>query len=182
MFTNAQDGQHSPIPTTRVEKVEDVAHHGEIPGTAAYNLRTQDAVPDELAVIPEDHPSMSPARKGNETSSRTSPVPKTVVEKIDPDSLSYGEVPGTIAHAVRQADAVPDAIVQAPQPGETSLSKPDPEHKNIAASVPRTVVTRVDSKPSHGEVPGTLAYDIRKEDAEPDIVERKRDVPGKPGS
>jgi len=44
--------------------------------------------------------------------------------------------------------------------------------------IPITKVEKVDSEPSHGEVPGTEAFEIRKGDAEPDIVEEVGDVPG----
>jgi hypothetical protein len=40
----------------------------------------------------------------------------TVVEKVDPEEPSHGDIPGTIAHKVRAADAVPDVILKAPQP------------------------------------------------------------------
>ncbi len=36
----------SPIPTTRVERVDDQPSYGEVPGTEAYSKRAQDAVPD----------------------------------------------------------------------------------------------------------------------------------------
>src|ERR1700761_5913410 len=53
-YSSASEGTHSPIiPTTRVERVDDEAAHGEVPNTPAYNLRLQDAVPDEIEVIPE---------------------------------------------------------------------------------------------------------------------------------
>jgi hypothetical protein len=43
-------------------------------------------------------------------------------------------------------------------------------------------VEKIDSKPSHGEVPGTNAYETRKEDAKPDIVEEIREGAGIPAS
>ena len=39
-----------PIPTTRVERVDDEPSHGEVPGTAAHDIRSQDAVADEMVV------------------------------------------------------------------------------------------------------------------------------------
>lgn len=43
-----------PIPKTVVEKVEpENPSHGEVPGTAAYDIRTEDAQPDEVRVAPE---------------------------------------------------------------------------------------------------------------------------------
>lgn len=43
-----------------------------------------------------------------------SPIPKTVVEKVD-DKPSYGEVEGTPAKEMRMADAMPDEVRRAPQ-------------------------------------------------------------------
>jgi hypothetical protein len=36
--------------------------------------------------------------------------------------------------------------------------------------IPKTVVEKVDNKPSHGEVDGTVAKELRSADAEPDEV------------
>ena len=103
----------------------------------------------------------------------------TVVEKVDPLSPSHGDVPGTAAYALRLADAVPDAILQAPLPGQAKPTISPGASTPTIVPIPRTVVTRVDSTPSHGEVPGTNAYNIRTEDAQPDSIEKKGDVPGK---
>jgi hypothetical protein len=117
----------SPIPITRVERVDDEPAHGEVPGTDAYNKRTQDAVPDEVEIVPEGLRSRSASHVSTGDRPLTpggtpmSPIPKTVVEKIDPDQPSYGDVPGTHAHQLRLADAEPDVIVKAPKP---------PQHKN----------------------------------------------------
>jgi hypothetical protein len=124
-FSDASEGQTSrneatsPIPITRVERVDDEPAHGEVPGTDAYNKRTQDAVPDEVEIVPDGARSRSASRVSVSDRPLTpggTPVPKTVVEKIDPDQPSYGDVPGTLAHQLRAADAEPDIIVKAPQP------------------------------------------------------------------
>lgn len=109
----------SPIPVTRVERVDDEPAHGEVPGTDAYNKRLQDAVPDEVEVVPEGQRSRSASRLSASDRPHTpggTLIPKTVVEKIDPDEPSYGDVPGTHAFEVRAADAVPDIVLKAPQP------------------------------------------------------------------
>ncbi|KAF2638349.1 hypothetical protein P280DRAFT_82512 [Massarina eburnea CBS 473.64] len=109
----------SPIPVTRVERVDDVPRHGEVPGTEAYKQRILDAVPDEVEVVPEGTRSRSTSRLSVSDRPLTpggSVVPKTVVEKIDPDKPSHGDVPGTHAYELRAADAVPDVVVKAPQP------------------------------------------------------------------
>lgn len=101
-----------------------------------------------------------------------------VVEKVDPSSPSHGDVPGTVAHSKRQADAVPDVVLQAPQHNEASVSEGRGDDISPEIPIPTTVITKVDSEPSHGEVPGTDAFNMRKGDARPDVVEKKSDVPG----
>ena len=145
-------------------------------------MRTQDAVPDELEIIPEGSNSI-PSSSNSQRVSPTLPdgisIPKTVVEKVDPTSPSHGDVPGSAAHSIRKADAVPDVILKAPDDGES----PSDGDRNAAISpempIPKTILTKVDSIPSHGEVPGTEAFDLRKGDAKPDIIEKKGDVSGK---
>ena len=93
--------------------MDDEAAHGEVPGTAAYKLRTQDAVPDEIEVVPEGQRSRSSSRLKEEDrpfSPGGSPVPKTVVDKVESDHPSHGEVPGTAAYDLRKADAQPDEV------------------------------------------------------------------------
>ena len=89
---------------------------------------------------------------------------------------------------MRENDAAPDeiAIIPEGQSGSPSgLGGLTPETRSRASStpgdrpIPITKVEKVDSKPSFGEVPGTKAFELRKEDAEPDIVEEVGDAPGK---
>lgn len=123
---NAQEERSnatSPIPMTRVERVDDEPSYGEVPGTDAYNKRAQDAVPDEVEVVPEGMRSRSASRVALESRPLTpggSPVPKTIVEKVDPDTPSYGDVPGTDAYKVRAADAAPDVVLKVPEPPKKS--------------------------------------------------------------
>ncbi|KAL8989709.1 MAG: hypothetical protein Q9177_001467 [Variospora cf. flavescens] len=192
VFSDAQEGpkegsrNNSPIPTTRVEKVDDRDSYGDVPGTEAYNMRRQDAVPDELEIV-GDASNHSSRRVSQSQPDRTStpggtPIPKTIVEKVESISPSHGEVPRTAAHSKRQADAVPDLILQSPKAKatfgiESPASAPSPE-----VPVPKTVVTKVDEQPSHGEVPGTEAFRMRTEDATPDVVETRGDPFGLPTS
>lgn len=153
-----------------------------MPGTAAYDMRTQDAVPDELEIIQEGSGSrLSPRaeQQAHSTSPGGLPIPKTVVEKVDPASPSHGDVPGTAAHAIRKADAVPDAILTATGHQKTSGSESGDDNITPQTPIPRTVVTRVDSGPTHGEAPGNNAFTIRQGDAEPDIVEKRGHVTSK---
>ncbi|KAL8667333.1 MAG: hypothetical protein Q9168_007297 [Polycauliona sp. 1 TL-2023] len=185
VFSDAQEdakvnsGKNSPIPTTRVEKVDDRQSHGEVPGTEAYNIRQQDAVPDELEVVGDtSKPSSrrtSQSRPDRVSTPGGTPIPRTVVEKIDPNTPSHGDIPGTEAFNMRQADAVPDVILQSP---DAKSSFPDnvlDSSVHPGTSVPKTIVTKVDEEPKHGEIPGTEAYDMRTQDAEPDVVETKGD-------
>lgn len=120
-FTDASEGgklshsgDASPIPITRVERVDDEPAYGEVPGTTAYKLRTQDAVPDEIEVVPEGQRSRSASRVSLADRPRSPAVPKIVAEKLEPEKPSYGDVPGTAAYELRKADAKPDEIVKSP--------------------------------------------------------------------
>lgn len=153
-----------------------------MPGTAAYKMREQDAVPDDLEIIPDgsqSRPKSATSSQDSPASPRDIPIPIMVVEKVDPNTPSHGDVPGTAAHSKRQADAVPDVVLQAPQRDKTAASDDRGDGISPDIPIPTTVITKVDSKPSHGEVPGTDAFDIRKGDAEPDVVEKKGDVTGR---
>jgi len=152
-------------------KVDDGDSYGDVPGTPAYKMRAQDAVPDELEVIPEGgNRRASTSSQDQAMTPGGNPIPKTVVEKVDPTTPGHGDVLGAAAHTKRKADAEPDQ-------GSTSQSLSTGSSDQIP--VPKTVVTKVDGEPSHGEVPGTEAHEIRKADAEPDAVEEKGDLPGK---
>ncbi|RAL63212.1 hypothetical protein DID88_004290 [Monilinia fructigena] len=184
-FSDAHSGlepsiEPSPtVPTTRIEKVDDEPSYGEVPGTEAYNMRTEDAEPDQIAMVPE-YDGASPSRRPSTPGDL--PIPTTVVEKIDPDTPSHGEVPGTPAYEKRKADAVPDLVLDS-TPGRSRSNTLNPTTRSRAGStpgdlpIPKTVVERVDSVPSHGEVPGTAAYELRKEDAQPDDIVEVSDVP-----
>jgi hypothetical protein len=123
------------IPVTRVEKVDDEPRHGEVPGTAAYNIRTQDAVPDEIEIVPDGTRSRSTSRVSESDRPVTpggTPVPHLVVEKVDPSAPSHGDVPGTDAYDMRTADAQPDEVKKAP----ASSSAPLERKYSIPASSP----------------------------------------------
>ncbi|KAH9909197.1 hypothetical protein F4778DRAFT_715723 [Xylariomycetidae sp. FL2044] len=123
-FSDAQSapsnspGATSPIPKTRVEKVDGEPSYGEVPGTEAYNKRTEDAEPDEIAVIPGDKPKDvsqdEPDTPGGQ------PIPKTVVDET-------GDTPGSSTQnyheQLRQADAAPDLVRK---PDGTGAANPIP--------------------------------------------------------
>ncbi|KAJ5628979.1 hypothetical protein N7490_011207 [Penicillium lividum] len=173
--TIPQPGSASPVPSTRVERVDSSAQHGEIPGTEAYDKRTQDAVPDEIEIIPEDTDSVDPASGSEDRPITPSlPVPHTVVEKVD-DEPSYGEVPGTEAHEKRQADAVPDIVMKVSD-SESNEASPDDTSDTDATTqpIPETRVSEVDTMPIE-ESPGPRAHQRSPSDAESDTVEQITD-------
>jgi hypothetical protein len=170
----------SPIPKTRVERVDDKPSYGEVPGSPAYETRLQDAVPDELEIVPEGKLSKRSSRQFLEPTASSGGVviPRTVVEKVDPSSPSHGDVPGTAAYQKRLADAAPDVVLKSPESGThaRSLSSfTDNEGvegmESTQAPIPETIITRLDSRPAHGEVGGATAYEMWRQDAEPDDLE-----------
>ena len=113
-------------------------------------------------------------------------MPITRVERVD-DSVGYGEVPGTPAYEMRMADAVPDEIEVVPEGrrsrSATTSSQPrSRSHSQLSTGsrpatpggtpIPRTVVEKVDFKPSYGEVEGTPAKEMRMADATPDEIRK----------
>ncbi|KAK7752702.1 hypothetical protein SLS62_005254 [Diatrype stigma] len=148
-FTDAQSeipgrspGSTSPIPRTRVERVDDAPAHGEVPGTEAYNKRTEDATPDEIAFVPETISSQS---TGRSLSPGGHPIPKTVVDETE-------DIPGSTTHhyheQLHQADATPDMVHKAdgtgevnPVPSSAGTSKEGsgdtPETPTLSSTVPR---------------------------------------------
>lgn len=178
----------SPIPKTRVERVDDKPSYGEVPGSPAYEKRREDAVPDELEIVPEGRLSKRSSTQFLEpaTSSGGMVIPRTVVEKIDPSSPSYGDIPGTVAYEKRLADAAPDLVLKSPIPGKQAAAFPlfsdiDGAERTQPPQVPipETVITRVDSHPAHGEVEEIAAHDMRRQDTEPDVLEHESDPTGK---
>jgi hypothetical protein len=154
-----------------------------VPDTDAYHMREKDAVPDEVAVILEGQDfSFDAASKNRPPPPGGHSIPLTIVEDADPSSPGHGEDPRTLPHERFTADAVPDLVFRT---GERSQS---PSIRSRSGStpgdlpIPVTKVEKIDSKPSHGEVPGTKAYETRKGDAKPDIVEEIREGAGIPAS
>ncbi|KAK8114721.1 hypothetical protein PG999_006790 [Apiospora kogelbergensis] len=107
---------HSPVPKLRVEKVDDEPSHGEVPGTEAYDKRTSDATPDEIAVIPDTEAAASTKDVATPTP-ESQPVPKTVVDET-PDAP--GSTTQHYHEDLRQADATPDYVRKADGTGEAS--------------------------------------------------------------
>ncbi|KAF6841122.1 hypothetical protein CPLU01_00683 [Colletotrichum plurivorum] len=98
----------SPIPKTRVEKVDDEPSYGEVPGTEAYRLREGDAEPDEIAIQEKKGDEKPASDDGRPTTPGGQPIPKTVVEEAPgstgPHSEEYEEK--------RKADAPADLVLK----------------------------------------------------------------------
>jgi hypothetical protein len=105
-----------------------------------------------------------------------------VIEKVDPSSPSHGDVPGTLAYEKRLADAAPDVVIKAPEPGKKGPAifrdEVSGETPNPMFPIPETIVTRVDSQPTDIETDETAAHEIPQADAKPDDLERHDDTAG----
>lgn len=169
----------SPIPRTRVERVDDEPRYGEEPGSPAFDMRRQDAVPDELEVVPEGR--LSKRDSSSNLQPPVSPggtaVPLMVVEKVDPDTPSHGEVPGTAAYEKRQADAAPDVVLKASDSNKWPESfSPQPANPSTSGPIPETVITRADSIPRLDKLPSSDGKGPRLYDVLPNVQEH-----GEPG-
>ncbi|KAG9516196.1 hypothetical protein KCU93_g9225, partial [Aureobasidium melanogenum] len=143
------------IPVTRVEKVDDEPRHGEVPGTQAYNIRSQDAVPDEIEIVPDGTRSRSTSHVSESDRPVTpggTPVPHLVVEKVDPSAPSHGDVPGTDAYDMRTADAQPDEVKQAPASSSAPLEQLDQQDANVLIPS-ETLISQESQETSHSELP-----------------------------
>lgn len=122
----------SPVPKLRVEKVDDEPSYGEVPGTEAYEKRTGDAVPDEIAVIPDEEAPSEPqsaneSEPANDSSASTpggQPIPKTVVDET-PDE--EGSKTHHYHEDLHKADATPDFVRKADGTGEANTVPADLE-------------------------------------------------------
>jgi hypothetical protein len=92
----------SPVPKTRVERVDNEPAHGEVPGTEAAKVKEADAKPDEIAAAPDRDLK-------EESASSSGSLPTTVIEEAP------GELPGPKSakfESKRMADATPDVVVK----------------------------------------------------------------------
>ena len=106
---SAQSSQHSPIPKTRVEKVDDEPSYGEVPGTEAYRMREGDAEPDEIAISADKNKSGGSGEgEEKQAGQQSGPVPKTVVEQTE-DAEGLQAAP----EKKHRADPPPDLVVKA---------------------------------------------------------------------
>lgn len=125
-----------------------------------------------ISEIQNDGPS------SKDSSYLTQAFPAYVAENSDLSICNVGKIPGTTeenhtAHSVSNSGNSNNVGRQRSwsyrsRSGSTPGDRP----------IPITKVERVDRRPSYGEVPGTLAYEFRKQDAIPDIIEDIEDIPG----
>ncbi|KAI5862091.1 hypothetical protein GGS23DRAFT_605749 [Durotheca rogersii] len=107
-------GSLSPVPRTRVEKVDDEPSYGEVPGTEAYDKRIEDAEPDEIAIVGGG--LARPVSPDRPLTPGGHPIPKTVVEEsVDPPGSAHHNYHGSI----HEADASPDVVYKPDDTGET---------------------------------------------------------------
>ncbi|KFZ11141.1 hypothetical protein V502_07720, partial [Pseudogymnoascus sp. VKM F-4520 (FW-2644)] len=118
----------SPIPTTRVERVDHEASYGEVPGTAAYDQRSEDARPDELAFVEEDNDSAA-----EPVPRPLTPIPQTVLEEVPPSPIrGHAHKPST--PKIYPADAQPDRVIHIPDSGAASAE----EEGDVSGTRPRS--------------------------------------------
>jgi hypothetical protein len=101
-------GADSPIPRTRVDRVEDSPLYGEVPGTDAYEKRKADAVPDAVFNVSVNSQSpISGVEDAREKRRPPSPIPETLLTKVItlPD---HGPSSHPRAHRRSPSDALPD--------------------------------------------------------------------------
>ena len=118
-------------------------------------MRMQDAVPDELEIIPDGEGSKHTSGTASQNSSQGGafiPIPKTVVQKVDPISPGHGEAPGKSVRSTHRSDAVPDVIVQVNDPDTTSAS--ELRSQNISPSIPVLETGTARSAPVSSEKKG----------------------------
>lgn len=144
-------------------------------------MRIQDAVPDELEIIPDGgeskhspghiHPDTSPA-------AATKPIPKTVVQKVIPATPSHGEVPGTAAHSIRKADAVPDVVVQVTDPDFSSFQAHSKSNPAVGSVLETTNAGQESISSNNGGV-GEAGSNTRSGFEGLDSEEGESEIPGK---
>lgn len=117
----------SPIPRTRVEKVNHEPSHGEVPGTEAHRIREEDAKPDEIGQAPDSTvPSPQQASPASATPSEASEPPKTVVNESAGSTEPHTEEFKERIEDAHKADASPDVITQEDDEAESEKESGSP--------------------------------------------------------
>ncbi|KAI9788508.1 MAG: hypothetical protein M1816_006848 [Peltula sp. TS41687] len=171
-FSDASEGRYSRpaspaklgVPGT--ERQLDPHEHSD---SGPYGFRDADVSSDE------EVGGESSRRRGSKMSEQG--IPTTVVEKVDPFTPSYGEVPGTMAYEMRRADAEPDVVVGS---DDAALSRSRSGSTPGNLPVPITKVSVVDSPSASGDPSGKKVDERHQGDAEPDVIVQGTDPQGAP--
>jgi hypothetical protein len=145
-------------------------------------MRELDAVPDEIEIVKDGlYGKNQITGAANPPLSPGGPIPRTVIEKVDPSSTSYGEEPGTPAHESRKADAAPDLILKIPESGSKSPTyfSENSERILVESPIPETLLSRVETLPGHRSPRSLSAHRRSPSDTLPDAIENVSDPPGK---
>ncbi|KAG7122146.1 hypothetical protein HYQ44_003044 [Verticillium longisporum] len=157
-FSDAQSAPEtspkSPIPKTRVEKVDDEPSYGEVPGTEAYRKREEDAEPDEIALV-EDKKLEALDDGAPTTSPGGQPIPLTVVEE---SSGTTGEHSEEFLEK-RKADADADVVVKPDGQTEESNSTDSPVPAADVSSPTTPAVEQADTSSPPPGSPDTVILD-----------------------
>ncbi|KAK0618225.1 hypothetical protein B0T17DRAFT_618844 [Bombardia bombarda] len=167
-FSDAQSGPDvshptSPIPRTRVERVDDKPAYGEVPGTKAYRMREEDATPDEIAFVPDPDSAAAQAAADDEDAEKAPrsptpgghPIPTTRVEET-PDSAGSVSHPET--EKKHRADPPPDLVLKADGELVDNGSAPDTPISPSSLKTPVTARSRRKSSSAMRRSPVTPSF------------------------
>lgn len=111
-----------------MERVDHEASYGEVPGTAAYDQRSEDARPDEVAFVEDSAAAADPVPR------TLTPIPQTVLEEVPPSPIrGHARKPSTPKN--HPADAQPDRVVHIPDSGPASAAE---EEGDVSGTRPRS--------------------------------------------
>jgi hypothetical protein len=147
-------------------------------------MRKQDAVPDELEIIPDGQESkraskLSPQEKS--PAAAALPIPKTVVQEVVPSSPSHREARGTPAHSLHKSDAVPDVVVQVTDPDVNPFSEAESEGISTRGSLPGTGTAELSTGLGTQENMGEGRSNTCRRDEDPDSSQERSNMHGKFG-
>lgn len=120
-----------------MERVDHEASYGEVPGTAAYEQRSEDARPDEVAYVKDDTDSAA-----DPVPRPLTPIPQTVLEEV-PASPIRGHAHKPSTPKVYPADTQPDRVVQIPDSGDVGAE----EEGDVSGTRPRSPTSPSAHKP-----------------------------------
>lgn len=111
----------SPVPKTRVEKVDNEPSYGQVPGTEAYGKREEDAMPDEIALPPAaTSPGLDQGSPTSDASSESHTAPKTIVSESAGSTGPHSEEFKESIEEAHRKDATPDVVTHADDTAEGS--------------------------------------------------------------